>query len=85
MRNAWPRLCIPYILVQFFEGILNKGKRDLRQPNLLSKQESRTFMSYFVQAAGINTVQKAMGTKMRLCQKVSGKSSRGIIEASFHE
>lgn len=42
-------------------------------------------MFYFVQGAGINTVSKAVGTKMRLCLEVSGKSSRGIIEASFQE
>lgn len=57
-----------------------------RWPNLLSKQESRGFMSDFFQAAGINTVLSAVGTKRGLCLEVSGTASReGAIEASFEE
>ena len=47
-----------------------------RWPNLLSKQESRGFMSDFFQAAGINTVLSAVGTKRGLCLEVSGMASR---------
>lgn len=42
-------------------------------------------MSDFVQAAGENTIVSAVGTKRGLCLEVSGKASRGVIEASLEE